>query len=118
MLGSLAALLHAPFGPAARAALPNLAGEAGLTWANGTLAAASNVGQLAGPAVGGVLYATAGAGPAFAANAVSFVLSATLIVAVRGPIPRTDIPRPADSGAPGDEQHLGGRRASCGTTPR
>ena len=79
-----AALLHAPFGPAARAAVPNLAGQADLAWANGTLTAASNVGQLAGPAVGGVPYAAVGAGPAFAANAVSFAISATLIAAVRG----------------------------------
>jgi MFS family permease len=83
-LGSVAALLHAPFGPASRAAVPNLAGEADLAWANGTLAAASNAGQLAGPALGGVLYAAAGAGPAFLVNAVSFVISAALIVAVRG----------------------------------
>jgi MFS family permease len=83
-LGSLAALLHSPFGPASRAAVPNLAGEADLAWANGTLAAASNVGQLAGPALGGVLYAAAGAGPAFGVNALSFVISAALIVAVRG----------------------------------
>lgn len=82
LLGSVAALLHAPFGPAARAAVPNLAGEADLTWANGTLSAASNVGQLAGPAVGGVLYAAAGAGPAFVANAASFAISAALIAAV------------------------------------
>jgi len=34
--GSLAALLHAPFGPASRAAVPNLAGAADLSWANGT----------------------------------------------------------------------------------
>ncbi len=83
MLGSVAALLHAPFGPAARAAVPNLAGEADLTWANGTLAAASNVGPLAGPAVCGVLYATAGAGPAFLANAASFAISAASIAAIR-----------------------------------
>ena len=83
-LGSVAALLHSPFGPAARAAVPNLAGEADLAWANGTLAAANNAGQLAGPALGGVLYAAAGAGPAFWANAGSFVISAVLIAAVRG----------------------------------
>ena len=83
-LGAVAALLHSPFGPASRAAVPNLAGEGDLGWANGTLAAASNVGQLAGPALGGVLYAVAGAGGAFAANAVSFVVSAALIAAVRG----------------------------------
>jgi MFS family permease len=64
--------------------LPNLAGETDLSWANGTLAAAWNVGQLAGPAVGGVLYAAAGAGPAFWVNALSFVISAALIVLVRG----------------------------------
>jgi MFS family permease len=83
-LGALAALLHSPFGPASRAAVPNLAGKDELTWANGTLAAASNVGQLAGPALGGVLYAFAGAGVAFAANAASFVISAAFVAAVRG----------------------------------
>jgi MFS family permease len=83
-LGAVAALLHSPFGPASRAAVPNLAGEADLSWANGTLAAASNVGQLAGPALGGVLYAFAGAGVAFAANAVSFVVSAAFVATVRG----------------------------------
>ena len=82
-LGALAALLHLPFGPASRAALPNLAGEADLTW-RWMLAAASNVGQLAGPALGGVLYAFAGAGVAFAANAVSFAVSAAFVAAVRG----------------------------------
>jgi predicted MFS family arabinose efflux permease len=83
-LGSLAALLHSPFGPASRAAVPNLAGEPDLSWANGTLSAANNVGQLAGPALGGVLYAAVGAGPAFWANAASFVASAGCIVAIRG----------------------------------
>ena len=83
-LGALAALLHSPFGPASRAAVPNLAGDSQLTWANGTLAAASNVGQLAGPALGGVLYAFAGAGVAFVANAVLFALSAAFVAAVRG----------------------------------
>jgi hypothetical protein len=34
-LGSLAALLHSPFGPSSRAAVPNLAGAADLSWANG-----------------------------------------------------------------------------------
>jgi MFS family permease len=84
VLGSLAALLHAPFGPASRAAVPNLAGAADLSWANGTLSAASNVGELAGPALGGVLYAVVGAGPAFWANAASFVASAGCIAVIRG----------------------------------
>jgi len=93
-LGSLAALLHSPFGPASRAAVPNLAGAADLSWANGTLSAATNVGQLAGPALGGALYAAIGAGPAFWANAASFVISAGFIAAVRGRF-RNETPRPA-----------------------
>jgi len=99
-LGSLAALLHAPFGPASRAAVPNLAGAADLSWANGTLSAASNVGQLAGPAVGGVLYATLGAGPAFWANAASFVASAGCIAAIRGRF-RSEAARPSAGGRRG-----------------
>jgi predicted MFS family arabinose efflux permease len=67
-----------------RGDIPNLAGAANLSWANGTLSAAINVGQLAGPALGGVLYAALGAGPAFWANAASFVASAGCIVAIRG----------------------------------
>jgi Major Facilitator Superfamily len=67
-LGALAALLHSPSGPASRAAVPDLAGDGDLARANGTLAAASDAGQLAGPAPGGVLCAGAGAGGAFAAN--------------------------------------------------
>jgi MFS family permease len=90
-LGSLAALLHSPFGPASRAAVPNLAGAGDLSWANGTLSAASNVGQLAGPALGGVLYAALGAGPAFWANAASFVASAGCIAAIHGRF-RADTP--------------------------
>jgi hypothetical protein len=92
----------------ARAAVPNLAGEAGLAWANGTLAAASNVGQLAGPAVGGVLYAAVGAGPAFAANAVSFAISATLIALVRGQF-RGPHPAASDPGAPSRSIWAGAR---------
>jgi MFS family permease len=99
LLGTLAALLHSPFGPAARAAVPNLAGAADLSWANGTLSAASNVGQLAGPALGGVLYAVVGAGPAFWANAGSFVLSAGFITAVRGRFRSEVPPSPAAGGS-------------------
>ena len=100
LLGSLAALLHSPFGPSARAAVPNLAGAADLSWANGTLSAATNVGQLAGPALGGVLYAAVGAGPAFWANAVSFVVSAGCIAAVRGRF-RSETPPSSAGGASG-----------------
>jgi MFS family permease len=99
-LGSLAALLHSPFGPASRAAVPNLAGAGDLSWANGTLSAASNVGQLAGPALGGVLYAALGAGPAFWANAASFVASAGCIAAIHGRF-RADTPPSSGRGESG-----------------
>ena len=99
-LGSLAALLHSPFGPASRAAVPNLAGAADLSWANGTLSAATNVGQLAGPALGGVLYAAVGAGPAFWANAASFVASAGCIAAIRGRF-RSEAPQSSARGTRG-----------------
>jgi predicted MFS family arabinose efflux permease len=96
-LGSLAALLHSPFGPSSRAAVPNLAGAADLSWANGTLSAATNVGQLAGPALGGVLYAAVGAGPAFWVNAASFVASAGCIAAIRGRF-RSETPQSSAGG--------------------
>jgi MFS family permease len=66
------------------------------------------VGQLAGPAVGGVLYAAVGAGPAFAANAVSFVISAALIAAVRGQF-RSNDPAASDTGAPNSSIWAGAR---------
>jgi MFS family permease len=83
-LGAVAAVLHSPFGPASRAAVPNLAGGDELSWANGLLASASNVAQLVGPALGGALFAFVGSGPAFWVNAASFVASACLIAAVHG----------------------------------
>jgi MFS family permease len=115
MLGAVAALLHSPFGPASRAAVPNLAGEGDLAWANGTLAAASNAGQLAGPALGGVLYAVAGAGGAFAANAISFAVSAAVIAAVRG---RFRSENPDTGRAPRRRAASGQMPVSCGATAR
>ncbi|MDP9227198.1 MAG: MFS transporter [Actinomycetota bacterium] len=83
-LGAVAALFSLPSGPAASAAVPNLIGGEELSWANGTIAAAFRVGTLVGPAIGGAVYASAGAGVVFAVNAVSFVASAALIAQVRG----------------------------------
>jgi MFS family permease len=84
VLGSLAALLHMPFGPASSAAVPNLIGEQDLSWANGTLAAASRVGTLVGPAIGGTMFGFFGAGAAFWVNAVSFAISAAVIARIPG----------------------------------
>ena len=55
-----------------------------MPWANGLMSAASSTATLAGPAIGGALYAFGGAGLAFAVNAGSFGLSALLAWSVRG----------------------------------
>ena len=72
-----------PYHFAATAAVPNLAGEEDLGWANGLLAAASSVSRLIGPALGGAVFAFAGIGIAFAVNAASFVVSAALSASIR-----------------------------------
>jgi MFS family permease len=80
----VAELAHAPFGAAIAAAIPNLAGEARVTWANSLVSVGSKTGRLVGPFLGGVLLAAGGASLAFGANAVSFLASAAVIATVRG----------------------------------
>ena len=78
-----AALAEAPFLSASSAAIPNMVGEDELGWANGLIALGRNAGILVGPLLGGVLVSTIGSGSVFAANAVSFVISAALVASVR-----------------------------------
>jgi MFS family permease len=84
VLAFLASLAETPFYPAASAAVPNLVPPGDLAWANSTIAFGSNVGYLAGPALGGVLVASLGAPMVFAFNAVTFVVSAALVASVAG----------------------------------
>src|SRR4051794_9153241 len=81
-LGSVVSL---PYGVAAPAAIPNLAAEDDLGWANGLISSWHSVGRLVGPAVGGALFAFAGIGAAFAVNALSFALSAAMSASIRVP---------------------------------
>lgn len=81
-LGSLVGL---PYGVAAPAAIPNLAGEEDLGWANGLVSAWHSTARLVGPAMGGALFAFAGIGAAFAVNAISFVLSAVMSASIKVP---------------------------------
>jgi MFS family permease len=83
-IGFVAEMARAPFEPASAAAIPNLAGEQDLKWANSLVATGSRIGGLLGPAVGGLLVAAGGSSLAFGLNAVSFVISAALIATVRG----------------------------------
>lgn len=77
-----ASLLGAPFYPAASAAVPNVAGEEHVAWANSLLAVGSNAGLTIGPLVGGLLVAVLDARWVFLVNAASFAVSALLTASV------------------------------------
>ncbi len=82
----LSAAAATPFRAGSTAAIPNLVqDEALIARANGRLAIGSNLGIMLGPAIGGLLVAWVGAGPAFVLNAASFVVSAGLIWSIRAP---------------------------------
>jgi DHA3 family macrolide efflux protein-like MFS transporter len=82
---ALLATLTAFFMPAAMAMVPSLVPEAGVlgatAWMEGSLQGMGVV----GPALGGILVAFGGAGGAFAANGVSFLLSAALLAGITAP---------------------------------
>jgi MFS family permease len=99
-LGFLASVAELPFVPASGAAVPNLVeGDDELTWANARLSAANNLGHLLGPSLGGLLVTASGAGSVFVLNALSFVVSAGLIVGVRGSFAAEPGGTPADAGS-------------------
>jgi predicted MFS family arabinose efflux permease len=78
-LGPVAALLGAGEGlflPASFTIMPALLGPDRLQAGNALNSAAIQFGSLLGPALGGVLVATAGSAPAFAVDAASFAVSA------------------------------------------
>ena len=84
VLTFLDAAAASPSFPAVSAAVPNLAPPEDLAWANGTISFGHNVGHVAGPALGGLVAATAGPTAVFLANAVSFLVGAALVASVRG----------------------------------
>ena len=133
-LGPVAALLGAGEGvfiPASFTIMPALLGPDRLQAGNALNSAAVQFGSLLGPALGGVLVATAGSAPAFAVDAASFAVSALalgLIVprarailgaaeagtAKPGPVAADDGPaEPATPGTP-DAEH--GKTAGHGKT--
>ncbi|HEU4656310.1 MAG TPA: MFS transporter [Capillimicrobium sp.] len=77
--------IGAVFGPAAGAAIAELAGPRDLAWANGLVASTSNVGKTVGRLGGGVLIALAGTSAVFVFDALTFLASAALIWSVRAP---------------------------------
>jgi MFS family permease len=79
----LAVAVESPFWSASGAAIPNVAGEEHLGWANGLVAMGRYLGVTVGPALGGLLVGVIGASWVFAANAFSFAVSALLVKSVR-----------------------------------
>jgi len=71
------------FAPARSAALPNLLPVAKLAAANSAVAAGSELALLVGPALGGLIYATAGLRLAVALDAGSYLVSAATISCLR-----------------------------------
>ena len=84
LLTFLDAAAASPTFPALSAAVPNLAEPDDLAWANGTISFGHNVGHVAGPALGGLIAATAGPTAVFLGNAATFVVSAALLASVTG----------------------------------
>lgn len=97
----VSSVFESPYFPASGAAIPNIAGEEHLSWANSLVAMGRNTGLTLGPVVGGVLVAAIGARWVFAANAASYALSAVLTWSVRARF--TDPDRTLEQ----EEQHRG-----------
>lgn len=78
----VSAVAEAPFWSASEAAIPNVAGEEHLSWANSLLGISRALGITLGPALGGLLVGAVGSTAVFAANAVSFLVSAGIVWSV------------------------------------
>jgi MFS family permease len=89
----LASVAETPFWPASGAAIPNLAGEENIGWANSLLSMSRYAGIVIGPALGGTLLSLIGPSSVFALNGASFVVSAVLVATVHG---RFSAPRSSD----------------------
>jgi MFS family permease len=86
MLAALAAVTGAAtgfFSPASTAVLPEVVPAEELQPANALRSAASSGSEIAGPAVAGILVATAGAGWAIAVDAGTFAISAVCLALLR-----------------------------------
>jgi MFS family permease len=85
LLGSARTL----FNPTIRAAFPSVVGEGDLTRANALISGTFSVSITVGPAIAGVLVATAGVEVAFLLDAATYLVSAALLSLIPFPRPRT-----------------------------
>jgi MFS family permease len=98
VLATLASVASTPFRPAQAALLPSLVRTpAELTAANGVASTLESVGFFLGPALGALLMTLADVPTVFLFNALTFVLSAVLVLGVRVPEHSAE---PASSVAP------------------
>jgi MFS family permease len=82
----LMGLARTLFNPTVRAAFPSVVGEGDLTRANSLISATFSISITVGPALGGLLVATVGVDAAFVLDAVTYLISATLLSLI--PLPR------------------------------
>jgi MFS family permease len=75
----LMGLARTVFNPTVRAAFPSVVGGGDLTRANALISGTFSVSETAGPALGGLLVATVGTDAAFVLDAVTYLVSATLL---------------------------------------
>jgi MFS family permease len=78
-----ASVVEVPYFPASSAAIPNVAGEVHLSWANSLLSVGRYAGLTFGPILGGLLVAVIGPEWVFAANGLSYLASVALTLSVR-----------------------------------
>src|SRR5438477_1878316 len=96
-LAVLTAIVSTAFPPAQTALIPSLTRTPEeMTAANVVTSSIDSAGTFAGPAIGGLLLATAGTGTVFALDAATFVWSLLLVAAIAAP---DDNPRGAASAA-------------------
>lgn len=83
VLAAIGGTATALFFPAFTGVVPEVAEDHELQSANALLRLATNVGSILGTALGGVLVATIGSGPALVLDGLTFVVSAALLLLVR-----------------------------------
>ena len=82
------------FIPASEAIVPALVASGELQAANALISGTTQLSQLAGPAIGGVLVALLGPAEGFAIDAATFAISALTLIGVRSDAPTTPTPSP------------------------
>src|SRR3712207_1621893 len=81
-LGGVAGIATGMFRPAVYAGMPNLVDARDLPFANSSFQAVENLTYMLGPLLGGLVLASAGTDAAYVFNAVTFLLSALLVLRI------------------------------------